>query len=133
MQVLIAQNKHTNHKVLAKMLESKGHICTVVSNGEEALNKLTEKSFDIILMDIKMPIMDGLKAACHIRKDDEFELDRNIPIIAISADADEEDIQKCFEAGINDFLVKPIKKEVLIAKIEELQKQKNNTIEHVLA
>jgi PleD family two-component response regulator len=62
MQVLIAQNKHTNHKVLAKMLESKGHICTVVSNGEEALNKLTEKSFDIILMDIKMPIMDGYEA-----------------------------------------------------------------------
>ena len=77
--------------------------------------------------------MDGLKAACHIRKDDEFELDRNIPIIAISADADEVDIQKCFEAGINDFLVKPIKKEVLIAKIEELQKQKNNTKAHVLA
>ena len=133
MQVLIAQKNPTNHKVLAKMLESKGHICTVVSNGEEALNKLTEKTFDIVLMDIKMPIMDGLKAAYHIRKDDEFELDRNIPIIAISADADEEDIQKCFEAGINDFLVKPIKKEVLIAKIEELQKQKNNTKEHVLA
>jgi signal transduction histidine kinase/ActR/RegA family two-component response regulator len=132
-QILIAQNNPTNQKVLVKMLESKGHICTVVSNGEEALNKLTEKSFDILLMDIKMPIMDGLKAAYHIRKDDEFELDRNIPIIAISADADEEDIQKCFEAGINDFLVKPIKKEVLIAKIEELQKQKNNTKAHVLA
>ncbi len=133
LQILIAQHNLANQKVLAKMLESKGHICTVVSNGKEALNKLSEKTFDTILMDIQMPILDGLKTVNQIRKDEEYALDKDIPIIAISADADEADIQKCFEVGFNDFLVKPIKREVLIAKIEELQKQKNSSKEHELA
>jgi CheY-like chemotaxis protein len=89
-------------------------------NGKKALSLLKEKTFDLILMNIRLPEMDGIETAYQIRNSEEFALDKHIPIIAITANDDSEEKRKCFDVGINAYMTKPFNTLLLIKKIEEL-------------
>jgi CheY-like chemotaxis protein len=85
----------------------------------KALQILQEKAYDLILMDIRMPEMDGIEAAHHIRNREEFSIDKNVPIIVVTAHDDADERKKCYELGINEYLTKPIDKDLLLQKIKE--------------
>ena len=92
------------------MLSRLGYEVATAEHGEAALEKLREQAFDLILMDCNMPVMDGYEATRRIRAQTQW---RSLPIIALTANAMEEDRQRCADAGMNDFLVKPFKREDL--------------------
>ena len=107
-KILLCEDNEINALVARKLLESKGMTVEVAPNGLVGLQKAKKKKYSAILMDIKMPVMDGLETARKIR-----EFDNKTPIIALSANAYDEDRNKSFSAGMNDHLPKPIEKERL--------------------
>lgn len=117
--ILIVEDHQVNQYLFSKILEKEGYSCTLTDNGLKGLAALREKNFDLIIMDVRMPMMDGLEAAQLIRNSEEFEKDRNIPIIAISAHEDYHEKKKCVEIGINDYILKPVKKEILLKSVRE--------------
>jgi len=118
--ILVVEDNILNQKVIEKVLERQGYQYMLANNGKKALSLLKEKTFDLILMNIRLPEMDGIETAHQIRNSQEFALDRHIPILAITANDDSEEIRKCFEVGINDYMTKPFNTLLLIKKIEEL-------------
>lgn len=106
LKVLLAEDNVVNQKVMIRFLERWNIEMEVVNNGEEALEVLKHSNFDVILMDLQMPRMDGYEATEQIRKlDDPYK--RNIPIIALTAAALKEVREKVYAAGMNDFVTKP--------------------------
>jgi len=118
LNILLAEDNIVNQKLAAKILEKRGHRVVVASNGQEAIEKLKEESFDLILMDVQMPEMDGLEATKAIRNS-EFGI-QNIPIVAMTAHAMKGDRERCLAAGMDDYVSKPIKPEELFEVIEKL-------------
>ncbi len=110
MRILVAEDNEVNQLIIRKMLEKIGHEVSIVSDGKQAVEAAEENTYDIILMDLQMPVMNGFKATELIRKS----LGNNIPIFAVTADAYKDDLKKCSEAGMNGFLIKPYKLEDLI-------------------
>jgi signal transduction histidine kinase len=108
--VLVAEDVATNQFVIQNLLDDIGCSCDLAANGEIARQMAQEKVYDAILMDCHMPVMDGYEAAARIRREER----RKIPIIALTAIAAEEDRKKCFAAGMDDFIAKPIDKNDLI-------------------
>ena len=106
--ILIADDNPTNQKVVLYMLEKLGHRANAVANGLEAVRLLEQVPHDLVLMDCQMPEMDGYDATRAIRAADSRVLDRNIPIIALTADAMESARDKALAAGMDDYLTKPI-------------------------
>ena len=110
MKFLCAEDNAINAEILEMLLEANGASCTICSNGQEivdAFASVKPGEYDMILMDVQMPVMNGLEATAAIRKLDS-ETAKNIPIIALIANAYHEDIQKCLAAGMNAHLSKPI-------------------------
>ncbi len=105
LKVLIVEDKEINQKIVSDLLRKKGCHITVAENGREALAKLDQAPIDMVLMDIQMPEMDGLEATRAIRADGRF---HDLPIIAMTAHAIAGDREKCFQAGMSDYLSKPI-------------------------
>jgi len=93
-------------------LEKRGHEVTVAGNGGEALEALDKQAFDLVLMDVQMPEMDGLQATAVIRRG-EMKSGKHIPIIAMTAHAMAGDKERCLEAGMDDYITKPIRPEQL--------------------
>lgn len=106
-RILLVEDNEINQEIAIGMLDSFGAKTTLAQNGEECLEILERETFDLILMDIQMPIMDGLTATELIRKEGRPEV-RNIPIIAMTAHALQEDREKSFAAGMNEHINKPI-------------------------
>jgi CheY-like chemotaxis protein len=105
-----------NQKVVVHMLEKLGQNNVVVTdNGQECLRKLetTSDPFDLIIMDMQMPIMDGITATKLIRKDAAYSRFKDVKIIGMTANGTLEDKNLCLEAGMNDYLAKPVKLSVL--------------------
>ncbi|MEQ9263801.1 MAG: response regulator [Balneolaceae bacterium] len=115
--VLLAEDNKTNQLVAKGLLKSIGYQIEIVDNGVDVISKLDEKYYDLILMDVQMPVLDGLEATQKIR-DLEFKPGQPI-IIAMTANAMEEDRDRCIEAGMNDYLSKPVKRDEIIEKIEK--------------
>ncbi|MGL4996694.1 MAG: response regulator [Deefgea sp.] len=117
-KVLLAEDNPVNRIVAVKMLEKLG--CTVVTaeNGRYALLALSEQDFDLVFMDMQMPEMDGLEATRLIRSQTVGGAS-NVPIIALTANALADDKQRCFEVGMDDFLVKPIQSEALLKALKQ--------------
>lgn len=115
--VLVAEDNRMNQKVIKFLLEKQGADCTFAKNGIEAVELYKILDFDMVFMDIYMPDMDGYQATKAIKETEKYK-ESNTPIIAVSASAFEEDITNAKEAGINEFLAKPIEsselKELLI-------------------
>jgi CheY-like chemotaxis protein/anti-sigma regulatory factor (Ser/Thr protein kinase) len=105
LNVLVAEDNKTNELLLTRVLKSEGVQYTVTRNGQEALDHFLQHSYDLVLMDVQMPVLDGLTATKRIR---EFEGDgRRTPIIALTAGASEKNLQHALEAGMDDLLSKP--------------------------
>ncbi len=117
--VLVAEDNAINQKVIAAMLDNMGCKTTIVENGQDAIDALKKESFDLILMDGQMPILDGYSACRSIREGAAGEAYRNIPIIAVTANAIKGDNEKCLEAGMNDYVPKPISQNDLFTKMQK--------------
>lgn len=114
-KILLAEDNLINQQVASELLEQAGLIVTIANNGMEALQKVSETAFDLVLMDLQMPEMDGYTATQEIRKLESAV--RNIPIIAMTAHAMEGVKEECLQAGINDYTTKPIDQEKLFATL----------------
>ena len=120
-RILLAEDSLTNQMVATAMLEKEGYRVTVANDGYETLAKLEEEMFDAILMDIRMPRMDGIETAKKIRA--VHSRYQYIPIIALTANALQNEQLKCEKAGMNDFISKPIQKTELVDAIEKCLSQ----------
>ena len=111
--ILLAEDEMVNRYLLQDLLEEKGFEVTATCDGQETLDAYKDKEFDLILMDIQMPLMTGHEVTEHIRVHEEKQ-GGHIPIIAVTAHATEEDRQKCLSVGMDDYLTKPINAEHLL-------------------
>jgi len=110
LNVLVAEDNPTNQMVVSAMLKKLGYVFDICNNGEEAIQALNKKQYDLILMDCQMPILDGFAATEQIRLNPDW---KDLPIIALTAGATDKEQKQCFDAGMNDFLSKPITIDVL--------------------
>ncbi len=115
-RILLVEDNLFNQQVTRELLELSGAVVTVASNGQESLQRLQEGKYDCVLMDIQMPVMDGLEATRAIRAAPEL---RDNLIIAMTANAWSEDRERCLAVGMNDFLSKPVRPAQMIAILDE--------------
>ncbi len=120
LRVLVAEDNAVNQKVIALMLERMGHRVDAVANGAEAVEALALAPYDVVLMDVQMPEVDGLAATRIIRT---RESERRTPVIALTANVTADDEQRCRDAGMDDFLAKPVRREYLAAALARLVAQ----------
>jgi two-component system sensor histidine kinase RpfC len=118
LHILIADDNRTNQRVVGKVLERAGYTTVIVGNGEEALDAMTVARFDLVLMDVNMPVMNGLEATKLFR----FTAlgQPHLPIIALTADITPEVAARCLEAGMDSCLTKPIEPAKLLDAIEQM-------------
>jgi CheY-like chemotaxis protein len=119
LRILLAEDNAVNQRVTAGILEKRGHEIVLANNGREALQSWESQPFDIILMDVQMPEMDGFETTAMIRRR-EKELGRRTPIIALTARAMKGDRDYCLEAGMDGYLSKPIQPRELLKTIQEV-------------
>ena len=108
LNILLAEDNEINAQLTQVFLEGKGHTVVLARNGRMALEALAEKDFDIVLMDVEMPVMDGLEATRRIRGGEAGEHNRSMPVVAMTAHALNESKDACRDAGMNDFQSKPV-------------------------
>jgi signal transduction histidine kinase/DNA-binding response OmpR family regulator len=129
--VLIVEDNELNRFLAVTILKKWNANIHIAENGEEAVKAVSSLDIDIVLMDIQMPVMDGVAAAIAIRS----ELKSNVPIIALTANALESEKEKCWQAGMNEYITKPYNPEVLREKIifltENKSKSENHNSEHI--
>jgi len=118
LSILVAEDDEINQKMIVRMLEKEGHKVTVARDGRKALDAIENFRFDIVLMDVQMPEMDGLEVTRTVRER-ESQTDGHIPIVAITAFAFREDMERCLQAGMDGYISKPIRKEELFDTISE--------------
>jgi CheY-like chemotaxis protein len=119
LRILLAEDSQDNVLLIEAYLKASGYTADVARNGEIALEKFITGTYDVVLMDVQMPIMDGYSASRRIRQ---WEADNNVtpvPILALTAHALPEEVRKSFDAGCTAHLTKPIRKATLLAAIEE--------------
>ena len=107
-RVLVAEDNKVNQLVARKMLSKLGIDFEIVENGQQAVERLAQSHFDLVLMDCQMPVIDGYQATRMIRASDEV-LNREIPVVAMTANALSSDRQLCLDSGMNDHVAKPVK------------------------
>ena len=118
-RVLLVEDHPANQKLATWLLERQGCQVTLAVNGEEAVRLMAALAFDVVLMDVQMPVMDGLEATRRIRLQEKARADRHHPIIAMTAGAIVGDREKCLAAGMDDYISKPIAASTLLAKLEQ--------------
>jgi signal transduction histidine kinase/CheY-like chemotaxis protein len=117
LRILLAEDNAVNQKLAVRMLERMGYRADIVANGLEAIEALIRQSYDLVLMDVQMPEMDGLEATRQIRST--FPTDRQPGIVAMTANAMQGDREECLAAGMNDYVSKPIQIKELQAALEK--------------
>ncbi len=122
LHILLAEDGLVNQTVAVNLLTDRGHEVTVANNGQEAVAAFDREAFDIILMDIQMPGMDGYEATARIRLK-ECELGTHIPIVAMTAHAMKGDRERCLEAGMDGYIAKPIRAQQLYETVESMAGQ----------
>jgi PAS domain S-box-containing protein len=119
MRILLVEDNPVNQRLAHEILRRRGHAVTLAAHGREALERLEEATFDLVLMDVQMPEMNGLEATRAIRAA-EAGTDRHLPIVAMTAHAMAGDRERCLDAGMDDYLTKPIRAEALITHVERI-------------
>ncbi|MDD5708494.1 MAG: response regulator, partial [Kiritimatiellae bacterium] len=109
-RVLLVEDNELNQEVATELLRDAGLVVDLAQNGQIALEKVRAAEYDIVLMDMQMPVMDGVTAALEIRKEDRF---KDLPVVAMTANAMQADRDRCLAAGMNDHVAKPIEPEDL--------------------
>jgi two-component system sensor histidine kinase/response regulator len=121
LQILLAEDNATNQKFAVRAIEKQGHSVVVAGDGRVAVDMWTNGSFDLILMDVHMPEMDGLQATARIREVEHASGDgRRTPIIAMTANAMKGDREACLEAGMDGYVSKPVRRDTLFAEIDRV-------------
>ena len=119
LRVLLAEDHVVNQRLVARLMEKRGHTVVVVSTGREALAALAQEPFDVVLMDVQMPDMDGLEATTAIRRWEQ-ETSIHVPIIAMTAHTMQGDAERCLAAGMDGYVSKPMKPGDLYAAIDSV-------------
>jgi signal transduction histidine kinase/CheY-like chemotaxis protein len=119
LRILLAEDNVVNQRVAVRVLEKRGHWVVIAENGVEALQALACQRFDLALMDVQMPEMDGLEATRRIRAMEE-QTGQHLPIVAMTAHAMKGDRERCLQAGMDDYIAKPIDAKKLAALVERL-------------
>jgi len=112
-RILVVEDNLANQRLIIKLLTKSGIHVEVANNGNEAVETLEEQLFDLVLMDVRMPVMDGIEATKVIRSKASKVKNHEVPVVAITADAFAEDKDRCLAAGMNHFIAKPFKKEAI--------------------
>jgi CheY-like chemotaxis protein len=120
LRILLAEDNIVNQKVAQRFLIKEGHSVVVVSNGREALATLDREQFDLVLMDVQMPEMDGFEATAAIRARERFTGAR-LPILAMTAYAMAGDQERCLAAGMDGYVAKPVHKADLLNAIRSVR------------
>ena len=119
LHILLAEDNAINQKLAVRLLEKQGHRVALAETGRQAVEAVERQSFDLVLMDIQMPEMDGLEATAAIRRAEET-TGRRVPIVAMTAHAMAGDRERCIGAGMDGYVTKPLKVGELFAVIETL-------------
>ena len=123
-KILYAEDNPINQKVTKLLLDKIGVTCDIAANGEQAFNKFLENNYKLVLMDMQMPVLDGIGSTIKIREYEKINQSKNpVYIVAVTANAFSEDKKKCLESGMNDFISKPF-------KVSELQEIIKNAIKN---
>ena len=126
-RILLAEDNQINQRMAVTLLEKLGHSVTVANNGKEAVKLIEQRNFDLVLMDVQMPIMDGFTATKKIR---ELNSERqNIPVVAMTAHAMKQDRERCLDAGMDDYISKPVDPEKLNEVVGKWSKRRNKGVE----
>ena len=125
LKVLVVEDMALNQLLMRTLLDDFGFDCDIADNGLIAVNKLKANPYDIVLMDLQMPEMNGFEATDYIRNT----LNSEIPIIALTADVTTVDLEKCKFVGMNDYIAKPVDERVLYSKIVSLVKKHSLAME----
>jgi CheY-like chemotaxis protein len=116
--VLVAEDNPVNQVLARRILERRGHEVIVAGTGREAVDLVSRETFDVVLMDVQMPEMDGFEAARAIRAS-EAESGKHLPIVAMTAHAMKGDRERCLDAGMDNYVAKPVQAAALLAAINE--------------
>lgn len=127
LQILLVEDNRMNQQFVVALMEDFGFETIIANNGKEAIEKLINHSFDLILMDVQMPVMDGFEATRVIRN----ELLLHTPIIAVTANAAKNEKEKCLKGGMNDYIAKPLVPGELYLKIKTLLPEKLIDKQHI--
>ena len=114
--ILVVEDNHVNQKVVTAILRKRGYHVDVANHGRQALEYLELLAYQLVLMDVQMPVLDGLEATRAIRRDPRF---RNLPIVAMTAHAMSGDRERCLASGMNGYIAKPLNPSTLLAVVEE--------------
>jgi CheY-like chemotaxis protein len=120
LRVLLAEDNAVNQKLALRLLEKQGHSVLVVGTGRAALEALDEEKFDVVLMDVQMPDMDGLEATAAIREREKAD-GKHVPIIAMTAHVMAGDQERCLAAGMDGYVAKPISSQALAKEINRVR------------
>jgi PAS domain S-box-containing protein len=116
LRILVVEDNPVNQLLAVRVLQKVGHTTAIADNGQEALEALERETFDLVLMDVQMPVMDGFQASAAIRAKEQ-ETGRHLPIVAMTAHAMKGDRERCFEAGMDGYVSKPIEADALFTAI----------------
>ncbi|NJD36969.1 MAG: response regulator, partial [Geobacter sp.] len=122
--ILLVEDNKINQEVAVDLLTDAGLLVDTADNGQEALEKLKQQTYDLVLMDMQMPVMDGVTATIEIRKN---RLLAGMPVVAMTANAQQQDRDLCLAAGMNDFITKPIEPRQLLAALQQWIPPKQST------
>jgi CheY-like chemotaxis protein len=120
--ILLAEDNEINQKIIKYSLTNAGYKVDIANNGQEAIDMYHTGNYDLVLMDVQMPILDGFEATAHIREVESAELNgtNRIPIVALTANAMKGDREKCLNAGMDEYLSKPFTPNDLISIIRSV-------------
>jgi CheY-like chemotaxis protein len=120
MKILVVDDDKTTRKLLGLYLKAKGYEIVTAENGLDALEKLGTESINLVVSDMNMPYMDGIELTKNIRADENL---KNLPVIMVTTEADEEEKKKAHEAGVDDYLVKPANAEQISESVKKILKK----------
>jgi len=125
LDILVAEDGRVNQVVARRLLEGRGHKVTIVENGKLAVEALESRAFDVVLMDVQMPVMNGFEATEAIRRAEQ-DRGRRTPIVAMTANAMKGDRERCLDAGMDDYVSKPVRPGKLFRVLNELAARKED-------
>lgn len=120
MKILVVDDDKTTRKMISLILKSKGYEVITAENGLEALQKLGLEKINLILTDMNMPYMDGIELTKQVKANPDFS---HIPVVMITTEADEDEKKRAFEAGVDDYLVKPTNAEQITESMKRILKK----------
>jgi CheY-like chemotaxis protein len=129
LRILLAEDNAVNQRLISRLLEKMGHVVTIASDGQAALRVTAQQKFDLVAMDMQMPLMDGIEATQEIRAR-EKQSGRHLPIIAMTANVFEEDRERCQLAGMDGYVAKPVTAKTIEMEITRVMAAQDKWQEH---